>query len=165
MRTAIRVVTLTAFATFVAAAACGSSAASRGRRSCELRLADSVFARSGPVYRDCAVDRKAELRTRDIRPDFRPPATREGCHSATVEFVVDTAGRVELSTARVARSNDPAFASSLLRALPMYRYEPARLGGIPVRQIATDQQAIVIRRVVAVAGSLPPPTPSGGPGC
>ena len=166
MRIANRVLTLTASATLVAfAAACGGSAATGERRSCGLRSSDSVFARSGPVYRDCAVDRKAELRTRDVTPNFRPPVAREGCYSATIEFVVDTAGRVELSTARITRSNDPAFASSLLATLPLYRYEPARLGGVPVRQIATTQQAIVTRRVVAVAGSLPPPAPSGGPGC
>ena len=165
MPIATRVVALPVCAALVTlTAACGGAAATGGSRACALRSSDSVFTRSGPVYRDCAVDRPVQLRTRDVRPDFMPPS-REGCYSAVIEFVVDTMGLVELSTARIARTNDATFAQSLMAVLPRYRYDPARVGGRPVRQIATVEQAIATRRVVVAAGASPPPPPSGRGGC
>jgi hypothetical protein len=165
MRVANGAVGLTACAGLVVlAAACGGGASTRGTQSCALRPADSVFARAGPVYRDCAVDRQARLRTGDVTPNFRP-ASREACYTAEIEFVVDTAGLVEISTARVTRTNDQEFARSLLAVLPRYRYDPARVAGVPVRQIATAEETIAVRVVAAPAGAPPPPPPRGPQGC
>src|SRR4051812_21743223 len=83
----------------VACASNGSHTAARERTSCGLVGRDSVFALAGPVYHDCAVDRKARLVSTGVHPDFRP--TARGCYSAEVEFVVDAAGRPEVGTARL----------------------------------------------------------------
>jgi hypothetical protein len=114
------------------------------------------------------VDQQARLKTPGVRLDFPidfSRTTREACYTAEVEFVVDTVGLVELSTARVTRSNDPAFARALLAVLPRYRYDPARLGGIPVRQIATATETIATRVVAVPAGGSVPPPPRGRPAC
>jgi protein TonB len=51
------------------------------------------------------------------------------------EFVVDTAGRVELDSFRAVESTNPIFTEAVRAALPTLRYRPATIGGKPVRQI------------------------------
>jgi len=63
----------------------------------------------------------------------------------TLTFVVDTAGRVELKTVRDIWPSDrprlvgemgryyDAFAAAVRRGLPNARFEPARVGGCPVK--------------------------------
>ncbi|HEX8849045.1 MAG TPA: energy transducer TonB [Gemmatimonadaceae bacterium] len=51
------------------------------------------------------------------------------------EFVVDTAGRVELDSFRAVESTNPVFTESVRAALPALRYRPATIDGKPVRQI------------------------------
>jgi hypothetical protein len=146
-----------------AACASGGSGVSRQARACALRATDSAFARSGPVYRECAVEREADLRTRDIRPDYRPTGTN-GCVSTVLEFVVGTDGSVETGTVRIARSNDQTFSRAIIAVLPRYRYTPALLNGAPVRQIVTLDQSVVIQSAVVTTGSGPP-TAAGRPPC
>ncbi|MGH7720447.1 MAG: TonB family protein [Gemmatimonadaceae bacterium] len=51
------------------------------------------------------------------------------------EFVVDTAGRVELETFNVVSSTHPRFTEAVRRALPAARFTPALLAGRRVRQL------------------------------
>ena len=155
--------------------ACASSASSTetgvadeddGR--CPFRQQDSVFVAGGPVYRACAVKTKAVLLTTDIRPDFRPTVTGNTCYSAEVEFVVDARGLPETRTARVVRTNNQAFAESVLSLLPRLRFEPAKLDGVPVRQIVVNRlTAGTTVAVVRVAGGGAPSAPprSARPRC
>ena len=83
--------------------------------------------------------------------DFRPE--RVGCYSALIEFVVDTLGFPEVGTARVVRSTDPAFAQSAVAVLSRLKYEPARRGGMAVRQITTIEPKVAM--AVAVSGATP----------
>ena len=163
-----------------ALAACASSAnrteTGGGEDSsggCGLRPQDSTFAAGGPVYRDCAVKTKARNVTTDIHPDFRPTTAGNGCYSVELEYVVDQKGFAETKTARIVRTNNQAFAESVISILPQWKFEPAKRDGVPVRQIMIDKQSMMTRvvRVVVPAGS--PPTPADakaaagrpGPGC
>jgi TonB family protein len=54
---------------------------------------------------------------------------------ARFRFVVDTAGRVELSTVERVSSTHDAFAFAVRGTLPRMRFTPARVDGKPVRQL------------------------------
>jgi protein TonB len=58
----------------------------------------------------------------------------------TLEFVIDTAGRVEPASLRVLESTHPAFEAAAREALVRASFRPARLGPQPVRQLT--RQAI-----------------------
>lgn len=131
--------------------------------SCDVLARDSVFAATGPVYHECAVDTKAKLVTPGPRPEFQPPA-RTTCYSAEIQFVVNQTGRVEEQTARVLHTNDQRFADAVLATLSAWKYEPAMLGGAPVRQIVETKQKIGEVVVRVPAGSVPRP-PARGASC
>jgi len=140
------------------------------REPCALRADDAVFAATGNVFRDCAVDRTARLSTKSIRPDWNPTPGRYDCVSVDMEFVVDTTGKPETATARAIRTNDGAFADAYLASLKQWKYEPAQLRGVKVRQIVAEHRAAQTGKVVfvAVVPGQPPPTrppPSSGPTC
>jgi len=147
------------------AAACASAGGVAGRARCGLTGHDSTYLAGGPVYRDCAVDTKARLVTTGLHPDYRP--SRNGCYSAEVEFVVDAAGVPEPRSIRTVRTNDPAFAEALAAFVPGLKYEPARIGGAPVRQIVSERQSFMTGTVLVPKGSAPPSRPSGAtrPNC
>lgn len=52
-----------------------------------------------------------------------------------VQFVIDTAGRVETATLAVLSSTNPLFTAAVQKALPLWRFFPAEVGGRRVRQI------------------------------
>jgi hypothetical protein len=142
----------------------GGGGASGPKGSCGLRPSDSSFAAGGPVFRDCAVDAKAQALNPSARIDFQPPRGGGNCYSAEVEFVVNTAGFPETNTARLVRANDQSFGDAVLSAVRTWRYQPARKDGKPVRQIVderrTAQTAVV---VVPAGGSLPSRPPANAP--
>lgn len=142
------------------ACAGGGVHASTPEPSCALLGRDSVFASRAPVYRECAVDRKAHLVTTDIRTDFRSTTPRTTCYYADLEFVVDTTGRPEMGTAQTVRTNDQAFADAVFATLNRWKYEPALRTGVPVRQIVSAHKTLsAIVSVVVVPAGSPPPTP------
>jgi hypothetical protein len=98
-----------------------------------------------PLYRACAVSMTARVVTNDVRPDFRPSVRDRSCYSATIEMAVDTAGRPEIRTARVVRTTDPMYGHAVLGILPALRFEPARLGSRPVRQLYQLREILVVR--------------------
>lgn len=161
MKRAMRVVSVPGSLCLVLAAACASAVSTPSaapRAACPLGSADSVVVSGGAVYRDCAVDRKAQLRTTRVKMDFTFPS-HPRCYSAEVEFVVDTAGLVEMQTVRVVTTNDTPFARALIAILPKYRYDPARIAGRPVRQMVTEQRKDYTEMVRVVVGTTPTPGP------
>ncbi len=144
----------------ILAAACASA----GHRSarCELRAQDSTYATSAAVYRDCAVDRKAELTTTNIRPELGNSPPRPGCRAAEFEFVVSPVGTIELQTVRTVRSTDKEFADAVAATLSQFRFRPATVDGVAVRQIATYKSQVAVVRVAVPAGSPPPSGPPRG---
>ena len=146
-------------------AAAGLACASAGnkpatRESCVLTSRDSAFVGLKPVYRDCAVDRPARFISTDAHPNFRAESRAPACYFADLEFVVDSLGKPEVSTARVVRSNYDRFAEAELETLQAWKYEPAVLNGKTVRQIVLSHQTAAISVVLVPKGS---PLPSGPP--
>lgn len=78
--------------------------------------------------------RAALLDTKGPQPLY--PTALQGTRrrgTATLEFTVDSSGR-QYGVARVARADHPAFAQSVLDALPRMRFVPATENGTPVSQ-------------------------------
>ncbi len=51
------------------------------------------------------------------------------------QFVVDTTGRVDMSTFRAIQSTNELFVQSVRRALAEWKFRPAEVGGVKVRQL------------------------------
>ena len=120
---------------------------------------DSTFTVEAPVYRNCEVDRPVKM----LKPETPPNrgamflgAIPEGrCLRATFTFVVDTTGRLELSTVRPGWRNSPEVEEPVLTWLQRVRWEPAQLDGRLVRQ-ATEFRGVF-------GSVLVPPSRRGGP--
>jgi len=63
-----------------------------------------------------------------------------------VQFVVDTAGRVEPGSVRVVVSDHALFTDAVRAALPRLRFAPAEVGGRPVRQLVLMPFEFAIER-------------------
>ena len=122
-------------------------AAQKPKKRCTGEPADSALAArgSGPIYRDCEVERPAQLRTLDFPIDFQPTGSilpSGGCYRAEFQFVVDTTGRPEPSTVRPSPGNDRGLEDAVRPGLSQLRYDPARLAGNRVRQIVLYKRAV-----------------------
>lgn len=149
----------------VSLGACASTPRTDPATACPLASADSVYLSRGPVYRDCAVTRRAELVDRTAHPDFRPNVSSgRSCYSAEIQFVVDTTGTPEEENATVVRATDPVFAQAALVSVMRWRYKPAELHGVPVRQIVREKEGVAAVIVAVPAGQMPRP-PDYGPKC
>jgi hypothetical protein len=130
-------------------------------RGCDHADQDTSHYLHTPLYRACAVSAKARPTTNGVQPEFRATGRDRSCFSAVIQVAVDTAGLPEGRTARVLRSNDPGFAAAVLAIVPALRFQPARLGERPVRQLFELREVMVIRRGRAFFGSGPRPVVSG----
>ena len=63
--------------------------------------------------------------------------------SVTVQFVIDTAGRVEASSFRVIDSSHPAFEEAARKAIVASKFQPARVSKVPVRQLSRQSVRFV----------------------
>jgi TonB family protein len=54
-------------------------------------------------------------------------------------YVVDTTGQVDTTTIRVLESNDPRFSASVVTALGLMKFRPAKRAGKPVRQLVEQK--------------------------
>lgn len=125
------------------------------KRRCQDTPIDSTNP-SAPVYRECHVDRKAKPRGSAPRMDFTPSSSGPSCYRATFEFVVDTIGRPELATVRRVSTTDETFGRAAESIIGGLVFEPARLGGVPVRQVTKyESTAAVSRVVVSSVGGRP----------
>jgi hypothetical protein len=89
--------------------------------------------------------RRAASLAEGTQPDLGAGAgpTRIGTDSVTLEFAVDDHGRAAMSTVRaVGRATggetdnaDRAFFARVIRSLPGFRFQPALIGGCPIRQM------------------------------
>ena len=88
------------------------------------------------VLEERYVDRAPHILGSPPLPVF-PAALRErGTHGrVSVQFVVDTLGRAEMSGLRVVEQSDPLFAQSVRAVLPRYRFSPGEVGGQKVRTL------------------------------
>jgi hypothetical protein len=121
--------------------------------ACDRSDQDTTHYLHLPLYRACAVSVAARRVANDLRPEFWPSGRDRNCFSALVEVAVDTLGRPELRSTRLVRATDPGYAASVLAIVPGLRFEPARLGGRPVRQIFELHETLLIRRGRGLEGA------------
>lgn len=115
----------------------------------EMRLGPAVAGNANAtagVLSSRQVDRVAEPMPGTRAPDY-PEALREsGIQGVVVaQFVVDSAGRVEAASFRIVSSGNALFSAAVTSALQRARFSPARLGGLPVRQIVQQSFSFVLR--------------------
>ena len=92
---------------------------------------DGVYPLGSPL-----VDKPAILAPGNPQPRYPESLRRASVTGMVVaEFVVDTAGRAELATLRLVRSDYELFASAVREALPRMRFVPAEARGRKVRQL------------------------------
>jgi hypothetical protein len=115
-------------------------------RACDRSDQDTTRYLHLPLYRSCAVTVAARRIPSDLRPEFFPASRDRSCFSALIEFAVDTLGRPEARTARLVRATDPSFGVAAMAIVSGLRFEPARLGGRPVRQIFELREVLLLRR-------------------
>ena len=141
-----------------------SALAQRKSGRCTGDATDSATMALAPIYRDCEVDRPAKVRSQ-IRISFQPHTSgmEARCYKTEVEFVVDTAGHPEPDDVKVVSGNSPELAEAVQASLPTLRYDPAQLGGRPVRQRVRFPWSVATRVVLSRGGA--PPNPGRPPLC
>lgn len=110
------------------------------------------------VFMVLEVDSAAVQDTGTVAPSY--PRDMQARHIegyVAVRFVVDTNGRVDLSTVQVVLASRPEFTESVRAALPGMRFRPARMGTTPVRQLAEQMFRFQLPKVpLRSPTSLPP---------
>lgn len=92
------------------------------------------------------VDQVAEPLPRTRAPDYPEALRANGVQGVVVaQFVVDSAGRVEPASLRIVSSGNALFSGAVERAVEQARFRPARLGGLPVRQLVQQSFSFVLR--------------------
>lgn len=98
-----------------------------------------------PFYLESQLEKPASLAPNSpgpVYPDILRQAGIEG--GALVSFVVDSTGRVDLSTFRVIRTTHELFATAVKHALPRMRFLPAELGEKRVSQLVQQPYSFAI---------------------
>jgi protein TonB len=82
------------------------------------------------------VDRAPRVVGQPVSPEFPTSLRERGVNGrVSVQFVVDTLGRAEMSGLRVVEATDPLFARSVRAVLGRYRFSPGEVGGQKVRTL------------------------------
>jgi beta-lactamase regulating signal transducer with metallopeptidase domain len=63
-----------------------------------------------------------------------------------VQFVVDTTGRVDMTTFKVLTSDNGLFTESVRAILPRQRFYPAEVGGRPVKELVQEPYVFAFRK-------------------
>jgi TonB family protein len=83
------------------------------------------------------VDSGAVRDPHSAAPAYPKDMEERGIEGAVrVRFVVDSTGRIDLSTIKVLESTNESFAREVRAALPDMRFRPAMIGAHPVRQLS-----------------------------
>jgi protein TonB len=61
------------------------------------------------------------------------------------QFVVDTTGRVDMSTFRAIQATNELFVQSVRRALAQWKFLPAEVGGVKVKQLVQMPLSFKVR--------------------
>ena len=111
----------------------------------EPRTADNA-------YNLLDVDSAAVRDPTSAAPEYPPLLMTKGIEgSATMRFVVDSTGVIDMGTVLVLESSHPEFVKAVREAMPRMRFRAARVGPTAVRQLAEQLFRFEIRRVVSAA--------------
>ncbi len=115
-------------------------------------VASGVVGGTGPVntdqtYFDFQVEKPAGSMPGSPGPRY-PDILRQGSVEGEVlaQFVVDTTGRVDISSFRVLRSTHALFEQAVRSALPNMRFLPAEVGGRKVKQLVQQPFVFNLQR-------------------
>ena len=102
-----------------------------------LNVADSAWR---PLFKQAReVDR--------VHPVYPFPLRRQGLGGgATLQFMIDTAGRVEMGSVQLLADTDPQFALACRAILPEMRFIPAEYNGRKVRELVRMPFLFALRR-------------------
>lgn len=95
----------------------------------------------GGTFVEAVVDRRAELRNRRDLPRIMERLYPDGLKRAgiggrvVVQFVVDTNGRIDMSTVQVMSAEHDGLVDPTVRALREFRFSAARMGDRSVRML------------------------------
>ena len=130
-----------------------SRAGTAQARPCTGIAPDSVWLRSGPVYRDCEVEQPAKRRGDAPRLELDPVrlGPDSACKRVTLVFVVDARGAVELPSVRTTLSDHPELEAAVRATLPQLKYAPARRENRPVRQVVEYSRSVATPQVAPFA--------------
>jgi TonB family protein len=79
-------------------------------------------------------------------PRYPPIAERMGLEGRVLlRFVIDTTGRVDKSSIEVLETTEEQFTSPARESVARAKFQPARLSGNPVRQLAEESVRFVVR--------------------
>jgi TonB family protein len=99
-------------------------------------LANLFERRADSVYFAEQVDNPAAYDERSAAPVYPDSLRRAGITGVVMlQFIVDTAGRVEMETVRLIESTNVRFTEAVLTALPRMLFHPAILEGHKARQL------------------------------
>jgi hypothetical protein len=115
-------------------------------KSCDRSDQDTSSVPHSPLFHACAVYSPAHV-VRSTNLNFRGEARDRACYSAVVTVAITATGVPEASTVHVVRSTSRDFAEAAVAMLLAARFEPARLGGEPVRQLFELHTALTVHRV------------------
>jgi periplasmic protein TonB len=109
----------------------------------------STAADGGIIYLDFQVEKQAKMLRNQSGPAY-PAALKSRNIEGRVEaqFMVDTTGRVDLSTFKLinADSANTAFVEAVKESLGRTNFSPAELGGRKVRQLVQQSFYFTMRR-------------------
>ncbi len=90
------------------------------------------------TYRDYQVEQEASPYANNSAPRY-PDALRQANIQGSVlaQFVVDVQGHADMGTFIVLKSSHELFTNAVASSLPNMRFYPAKVGGMPVKQLVT----------------------------
>jgi TonB family protein len=90
----------------------------------------------GQAYFEFQVDKPVLQRPGNPHAQYPDEMRARGrVGDVTVQYVVDTTGRVDMNTIEIIKSTDPTFTSAVKSVLPEMRFFPAETAGHRVRQM------------------------------
>ena len=103
------------------------------------------------------VDSAAVRDPRSVAPAYPKDMEANGINGLVrVRFVVDTTGRIDVSTITVLGATNESFARAVRSALPDMRFRPAMMGPKAVRQLSEEDFAFKVQpRVDSTAAKRP----------
>jgi TonB family protein len=105
------------------------------------------------VYTVLQVDQMVERYESSAAPVYPPELSARGTEGQVeAAYVVDTSGRVDTTTIRVMRSDDPRFTESVRVALGEARFRPAKRAGKAVRQLVQQRFRFKLAQSLGGAG-------------
>jgi hypothetical protein len=128
-------------------------------RECHPAVIDSSLYNAATIKRDCDVDVPAKVK-REAKPEFKFP---QELRCAIVEFtvVVDSTGAFLPGSVALVSANDADYGALIIKSVPTWRFEAAKLGGKPASQLLFVRHARADGRVPFVVSRdrTPPPPP------